>query len=80
MARFKFSARTTMIMGSALMIAPVGILLAVYLSAGQLPSTTYDMSGHFGRYEVQAQIGAGILFAGLLLRLLGLMWSDRDQA
>ncbi|OYW75199.1 MAG: hypothetical protein B7Z26_11100 [Asticcacaulis sp. 32-58-5] len=79
MARFKFSARTTMILGSALMIAPVGILLAVYLSAGQLPSTTYDMSGHFGRYEAQAQIGAGILFAGLLLRVLGLMWSDRDQ-
>lgn len=78
MSRFKFSARTTMIMGSALMIAPAGILLAVYLSAGQLPSTTYDMSGHFGRYEAQAQIGTGILFAGLLLRLLGLMWSDRD--
>ncbi|MDC7676091.1 hypothetical protein [Asticcacaulis machinosus] len=79
MARFKFSARTTMILGSALMIAPIGILLAVYVSVGQLPSTTYDMSGHFGRYEMQAQIGAGVLFAGLLLRLFGLMWSDRAQ-
>lgn len=79
MARFKFSARTTMIMGSALMIAPVGILLTVFMSAGQLPSSTYDMSGHFGRYQAQAEIGAGILTAGVLLRLFGLLWSDRNH-
>lgn len=72
MVRLKYTSRTFMIMGGCLMIAPLVLLLIVAQALNGGVSAANDMSGHFGRYEFQATLGAAILAAGAGMRLLGL--------
>ncbi|MFT3995805.1 MAG: hypothetical protein QM667_00235 [Asticcacaulis sp.] len=80
MARFKFSARTMMLAGGGLMLAP---LLMIYVVLGRIQggvSPAAEMFGHFDRYWLQAEIGGFVLAVGVVLRLVGLCVPQRDQA
>ncbi|WP_140984154.1 hypothetical protein [Asticcacaulis tiandongensis] len=73
MSRFKFTSRTLMIMGGALMTAPLILLYVIVGALNDGMSLADPVSGHLDRYELQAEAGLAILLIGAALRGLGMM-------
>lgn len=71
MSRFKFTARTFMIIGACVMFAP---LVLLYVIAGALgDGALVSPDGHLERYALQAQAGLMLAGAGAMVRFLGVM-------
>jgi len=73
MSRFKFTARTLMILGACLMVAPLFLLYVIVGALEHGVSLADPVSGHLGRYTLQAEAGLALVVVGAALRGLGIM-------
>ncbi|MDC7683618.1 hypothetical protein PQU92_10040 [Asticcacaulis sp. BYS171W] len=77
MVRFQNSARTIMLAGGGLALAPVLMVYGVLARFQHGVSPANDLFGHMDRYLVQAEIGGAVLATGIVLRLIGVASSHK---